>query len=143
MGASVWDQYFDDAGVPYFFNTITGESTYDAPASRPQSPPADEHHERAWIQQQDDNGDWYWYNTLTGAAQYEEPPNVNQVQHYDRTQHYDDQQLVHYDDYGQAVDPYYADDADQRPDWSQHQDEAGNWYWYNAATGESTYDQPA
>ncbi|KAK7249641.1 hypothetical protein SO694_00004162 [Aureococcus anophagefferens] len=128
-----WQQYFDDDGNPYWFNPMTGESTYDQPGAQAEE----------WTQVYDDSGNVYWYNQATGASQYEDP--------YDQQQAgYDEGggAMVQYDEYGQAVEPYYDQaqqyaEPDPNGDWAQYQDEAGNWYWYNQATGESTYDQPA
>ena len=128
-----WQQYFDDDGNPYWFNPMTGESTYDQPGAQAEE----------WTQVYDDSGNVYWYNQATGASQYEDP--------YDQQQGAYDEgggAMVQYDEYGQAVEPYYDQaqqyaEPDPNGDWAQYQDEAGNWYWYNQATGESTYDQPA
>lgn len=128
-----WQQYFDDDGNPYWFNPMTGESTYDQPGAQAEE----------WTQVYDDSGNVYWYNQATGASQYEDP--------YDQQQGAYDEgggAMVQYDEYGQAAEPYYDQaqqyaEPDPNGDWAQYQDEAGNWYWYNQATGESTYDQPA
>ena len=31
-GENPWAQYFDEEGSPYWYNSTTGESQYDAPA---------------------------------------------------------------------------------------------------------------
>ncbi|KAH8072460.1 hypothetical protein JL721_3737 [Aureococcus anophagefferens] len=131
--ASQDDGSTDDDGNPYWFNPMTGESTYDQPGAQAEE----------WTQVYDDSGNVYWYNQATGASQYEDP--------YDQQQGAYDEgggAMVQYDEYGQAVEPYYDQaqqyaEPDPNGDWAQYQDEAGNWYWYNQATGESTYDQPA
>ena len=134
-----WLQYFDDDGHPYWFNQMTGESTYDAPGHQTHDAPQAYDQAADWSQAYDDQGNVYWYNAATGVSQYEDPFQYDQLQ-------YDDPH-AQYDDYGNPVDPYaYADPnaaADPNGDWAQYQDEAGNWYWHNQATGESTYDQPA
>lgn len=151
LAADGYVEFADDAGAPYWFCEATGESTYDdprspaaladAPAWDPAAAAADDD---PWSQVEDDAGQPYWYNGVTGDAQYEDPHAYDAyaaAAAYDATAPYDEHAYADpraYDEYAAAE--YAAADPG---DWAQYQDEAGNWYWYSAATGESTYDQPA
>ena len=129
-----WEAFADDAGVPYYFNSATAESTYDAPANFQQLANNSPLAASDWSQHQDDADEWYWYNSNTGASQYEQPEN-NELAFdhsqfsasYDDTSHYDQQAL----------------ESALPPDWEAFADDQAQTYYFNAQTGESTYDPPS
>lgn len=61
---SEWAEYQDEQGNPYSFNNVTGETTYDPPASQAAS---------TYSQHVDEGGVPYWYNATTGDSTYEDP----------------------------------------------------------------------
>ena len=83
----------------------------------------------------DESGSPYWYNETTGESSYTNP--------YDAAAA--DAAIVA-DAYG--ADAYgseaYEDGAGGGVDgWSEQYDDDGNVYWYNATTGESSYEDPS
>jgi alpha-tubulin suppressor-like RCC1 family protein len=56
----VWMEYYDGAGVAYYYNTTTGESVWEAPVGW---------NIHLWSQFQDPGtGAWCWYNSATGEV---------------------------------------------------------------------------
>lgn len=77
-----WALMKDEDGNPYYYNTITGESSWHPPLEMEDygDPPAqgmdgEDGHIRNgdWIQLQDDGGNFYWYNEVTGESSWELP----------------------------------------------------------------------
>lgn len=68
VGANPWTQYADENGVPYWYNSITGESTYTSPSTAGGAGTGTD-----WMEATDDLGNVYYYNTVTGQSQYEYP----------------------------------------------------------------------
>ena len=145
-----WEQFADDADTPYYFNSATAESTYDAPSwdatANLQQAASD------WSQHQDDADQWYWYNSATGASQYEQPEQQQQQQQpaYDDAYAHSGNNEVAYE-HSQLSASYDDSTAyDQRalesalpPDWEAFADDSGQTYYFNAQTGESSYDPPS
>ena len=67
--ANPWTQYADDNGIPYWYNSITGESTYTSPNSGGAGGAV----ESDWMEANDEQGNVYYYNIVTGHSQYEYP----------------------------------------------------------------------
>jgi hypothetical protein len=56
----VWMEYYDTEGVPYYYNTNTGETAWEAPVGW---------NIHLWSQFQDaGTGAWCWYNNTTGEV---------------------------------------------------------------------------
>jgi hypothetical protein len=65
-GPPGWTSYHDEEGTPYWYNNVTGESTYDTPSDGQETG-------SAWEMLQDDQGFDYWYNTVSGESTYDNP----------------------------------------------------------------------
>ena len=141
-----WAQYFD-GGIPYWFNNLTGETTWDDPHGKTDNGNANDtvyndaagyasdyakyegydsaaaenfgydQNQEEWTSYQDENGQTYYYNNLTGATQYEQPNLGTKSQNKG-----------------------FVDGASSN--WQEYQDEQGYTYYYNSETGESTYEKP-
>jgi len=89
-----WAEYADDDGYPYWYNNVTGESTYENPlgtsvavGSSAQEDSAynydvdtnqqsEEGGATLWSEYYDDDGYPYYYNSETGESTYEKPPDI-------------------------------------------------------------------
>lgn len=62
---ATWATHTDDSGRPYYYNSVTQESTFNAP------------HEEilpvGWHRYMDDSGRAYYHNAADGTTQYELP----------------------------------------------------------------------
>lgn len=113
-----WVQYFDEGGIPYYYNSVTGEYTYDNP-------------------RYDTN--LYFDNTEEVTDQ----PNAFCNQDYQYASNgYDTSPFQ------TPMDPFgfsgqnTMDYQNSGSIWESHYDQYGNIYYYNRITGETTYDLP-
>lgn len=95
-----------------------------------------------WQQHQDEQGAFYWYNAGTQVSQYEDPYDPAAYQLGSPADATYDTGGNTYDTYDTSSQPVYALEGAVETPWSQHQDEQGHLYWYNAETHDSTYDDP-
>eukprot|EP00754_Rhynchopus_humris_P006166 Rhum_TRINITY_DN13015_c0_g1::Rhum_TRINITY_DN13015_c0_g1_i1::g.56287::m.56287 len=85
-----WSQQRSSDGLEYWFNSVTGEATWEEPAVVQAKRAADAKVEAkaaeqaeatreaeaecaVWSQHCDENGDEYWWNSVTGETQWDEP----------------------------------------------------------------------
>lgn len=75
-----WAQMKDEDGNIYYYNTITGETSWHPPEEMALDGISSHQHETEgqirngdWIQLQDDGGNFYWYNEVTGESSWELP----------------------------------------------------------------------
>lgn len=68
-----WERAYDENRNVYYYNSMTGESTWERPVVTPVLP-------EGWSQAQDDQGNVYYYNIQTQEAKWEFPsaPSVPQ-----------------------------------------------------------------
>ena len=64
--AAGWEAQQDEEGNPYWYNSATGESTYEDPAG---GGGGGAEWEEAW----DEEGNPYWHNATTGDSTYDSP----------------------------------------------------------------------
>ena len=82
-----------------------------------------------WKSMTDKKGRTYYYNTATGQSSWKKPAALDEKQ--PSIQH------------NEAAEAVAAAVTGPHPDWSQVPDSKGRLYWYNTATGESTWKTPA
>jgi hypothetical protein len=82
-----------------------------------------------WKPMTDKKGRTYYYNTATGQSSWKKPAALDEKQ--PSIQH------------NEAAEAVAAAVTGPHPDWSQVPDSKGRLYWYNTATGESTWKTPA
>eukprot|EP01062_Namystynia_karyoxenos_P065874 TRINITY_DN59923_c0_g1_i1.p1 TRINITY_DN59923_c0_g1~~TRINITY_DN59923_c0_g1_i1.p1 ORF type:complete len:326 (+),score=91.13 TRINITY_DN59923_c0_g1_i1:80-979(+) len=77
----IWEEHVSDAGEPYWYNKLTGLSTWERPPGlrpaqpvRPPLPPGPPpQRQPTWEEYTDDYGRPYWYNPATGESVWEPP----------------------------------------------------------------------
>jgi hypothetical protein len=71
-GVDIWQEFFTDEGLAYYYRPSTGESRWDSPATLPGFEGAEANSGNVQIlsQYQDTDGNWYWYNNMTGESSY-------------------------------------------------------------------------
>ena len=102
---TIWEAIKDDEGRTYYYNTVTGESSWEAPAGfaggaaasaagsseeaeggQSAATTASSDQPQRWTGYKDDEGRTYYYNDTTGETQWERPeegPNVTVVEEED------------------------------------------------------------
>ena len=120
--AKTWVQFFDEEnGYPYWSNNDTGESTYDKPAEVVAAEEAERAAKGELVhaqQKQEDHAADPYASDYDGQAGYGS-------------------------DYAGAGAEVATATAGGGGDWQELHDEESGWpYWYNSATGESTYENP-
>jgi pre-mRNA-processing factor 40 len=65
--ANEWEELKNDKGETYYYNEVTGESTWDLPAGATINPTENE-----WVQLED-KGNPYYYNEVTGESTWDLP----------------------------------------------------------------------
>ena len=94
-----------------------------------------------WTVYHDDQGAAYWYSSISGESTYEQPANVSGGAGGATNQEGGGG--------GEAGEnaSWLTNAAEGEGgvgvEWETYTDDAGANYWYNSATGESTYEQPA
>jgi len=136
---SKWTAEQDEEGKTYYYNAETGESRWEMPdelndESQHQSEEKDGNSSNAaqskpeWTQEKDEDGSVYYYDSVNNVTQWEKP-----------------------DDFDAPKEGTVSEAKDQRGEdksktpgakWETQQDEEGNTYYYNAATGETQWEKP-
>jgi hypothetical protein len=170
--SSVWEECQDEGGKVFFYNVHTGESSWRDPRGsdddsaslqRQTAVPSPTHRARppsprdgvstrppsprdgGWEVAQDDDGTLYYFNAATGESTYERPDGAQPVDTVG-----DPAGSAGYDEawaasggaeWGEsAVSPLTAP-LGFGGDWEETDDGEGP-YWYNNATGETSWVQP-
>jgi cell division protein FtsB len=80
--SSEWARLTDELGNTYYFNSVTGVSSWSLPSGKeatqgllfaPDSPNLDGQRLGDWVQVLDDTGRGYWYNEVTSESSWELP----------------------------------------------------------------------
>ena len=150
IGKGEWEEYYDDdSSAVYWYNTVSGESTYANPFETKSgeygvtdgygSDVQNEGYDTAeaqteWAEYYDEeSGAPYWYNTTSGETVWTDPNGGDGSGEYGSADAYgsDYNQTEGYgDDYGGGEYQEYFDDASGAP------------YWYNETTGETVWESP-
>lgn len=62
-----WSKEVDEYGQVYYYNSTTGESSWEPPVQMNQK------HHGPWVQHTDSNGREYWVHNITGRSVWELP----------------------------------------------------------------------
>ena len=163
-----WSQQHASDGSAYWFNSVTGEATWDEPAvvqawraadAKTKTKAAGETEAEAtseseaecannWSQHRDENGDEYWWNSVTGETRWDEPEAVQTRRAAAVTDAEADAATAMVDaqstpESEACVGSVTEAEAECANNWSQHRDENGDEYWWNGVTGETRWDEPA
>jgi WW domain len=72
-----WSAFYDDDGRLYYYNRVSGESSWDAPEHyhpAPERPPADEGaSSSAWVAYEAEDGQIYYFNPETNETTWDKP----------------------------------------------------------------------
>uniref|UniRef100_A0A7S3XNB7 WW domain-containing protein n=1 Tax=Heterosigma akashiwo TaxID=2829 RepID=A0A7S3XNB7_HETAK len=145
-----WVQYTDESGKAYWQNTKTGVTTYEEPAVIAEKGPIDEEQEEVAIEAARDAPAALPplppamtltaatpVTTLTSPAAEDSTKAAASVTA--QASPATDETAV-----TNQASPPVAEDTAEEDLWAQYTDEVtGNAFWYNSATGESTWDRPS
>eukprot|EP00941_MAST-03F_sp_MAST-3F-sp1_P000797 g797.t1 len=162
---SEWESAADEEGNIYYYNHTTGESTWEKPLKKirglmkagfftsdgennaDESEVVDQSEEPdSWEEAQDEEGNIYYYNHTTGESSWEKPLKklralVNAGMF---TSDAESTNLEFTSTDFDGEDVYFEDDEDgEWGNWELCRTEEGDEYYYNAETGESTWEKPA
>ena len=166
-----WEELRDDAGNAYFYNNVTGESSWEPPTwgdlksklkmqrltsaltsaaeDVANKPVAAEHAGSEWEELDDGAGNAYFYNHITGETSWE-PPTWGDLKSKLKMQRLTSAltsaatEEIAVDDAAPAtiVASGPAGAARGGAEWSEQYDEFGNVYYFNASTGETSWEAP-
>lgn len=144
-----WTAVTDESsGQTYYFNTVTNETSWDVPIEYLDlSAPAESVTETAvsqWEVVYDEASDSsYYYNATTGETSWEQPADYFDPAVYAGGGAQEGlEQAASADAF--TADADYATVIERTSDWEIVFDEAsGTSYYYNATTGETSWEQPA
>ncbi|CAM9746495.1 unnamed protein product, partial [Discosporangium mesarthrocarpum] len=147
-----WTELSDEGGNVYFFNSITGESTWESPHTAwGRMADAVDLTDTWWEDQGQGTGEheegWFTDNSGWGGAtsHAEQGDYSNPFSEYHQGQQawgsakiYDE---VNQEGYTARGDGWSSsvEQGEHDGGWTQQWDESGNPYWYNASTGESSW----
>ena len=104
--AAYWEEVYDDYGYVYYYNSKTGESSWDAPGVWNMNDYANEDqsgqsHTAVWEEIYDEwNQTTYYHHAVTGESVWERPAEMDfpvQAASYEQQQQYDPNQQQQYD----------------------------------------------
>ena len=135
---SSWTEIYDEAyQKTYYYNSVTGETSWDVPADY--YPPATSSDATSagatssgdWVPVYDEaNQKYYYHNQATGETSWDPPAN------------YSDPSSSSTAD-GQAVITEAPVQSTLPEQWTEMYDEGNQrYYYYNSATGETSWDMP-
>lgn len=76
-----WSEIQDAHGQVYYYNTVTGETSWTKPGDVDDAHDVDTVRHGDWVQHQDENGNFYWYNELSGESAWELPSDEPEEYH--------------------------------------------------------------
>jgi len=117
---SSWTECYDQDNNRYYYNAVTGESSWEMPTSD-------------WVECADEQGNKYFYDQITGATQWELPPALSEST-FSSAITAPTSSISAAGGDGQIV---VADD------WVECLDEGGNTYYYNQVTGTTQWEDPS
>ena len=147
-----WEEVDDGDGNTYFYNHKTGVSQWERPFlllsalaafktadtdstdnAVAEAVAQESEEDPEWEEADDGEGNKYYYNKVTGESRWEKPLSLMRAA------------LAFQSRTSQNVEPNVVTDnadAEHETDWEEINDEDGNKYYYNNATGESRWDLP-
>ena len=142
--AEAWEEVFDDEGSMYYFNTVTGETSWELPSPTPQhAQDGSGVAANGWEEAYDDDGNLYFYQPATGETAWELPQDPMGSDRDTGTEKavggyaMEQQHEQHVDEEGKSMV------SGTPPQWTEHIDEhSGEAYYHNPTTGETSWVKP-
>mmetsp|Transcript_24451 Transcript_24451/g.39724 ORF Transcript_24451/g.39724 Transcript_24451/m.39724 type:complete len:1213 (+) Transcript_24451:3-3641(+) len=148
--SAIWSEYFDEnTGLPFYFNSVTGEYRWEVPAELQSKRDLDKKdHDwlqrqdietltarsarkrdvaSGWVEYQDENGDTYYYNAITQQTQWEKPVDF-------------EAEWIGSQDVAALTSR--STQMRRASQWSEYADESNNTYFYNHETEEVSWEKP-
>lgn len=138
-----WSAFKDDEGRLYYYNNVSGESSWDAPEEG-FNPPLEEDEDGEEMGGEDQvkqEGDPATDETPAAAA--EEPPDDSAQEPDEQPEQMDDANEAEVTvDSQQEGDEEEEEDIPMAGDWVQYKDDEGRYYYFNNVSQETTWDRP-
>jgi len=126
---SSWEEVHDENGSLYYYNSLSGETSWNKPSDFPNrleaSSSSSQPLPQNWKEITDENGSIYYYNEVTFETSWSFP--------------------VHLASEIPSSPPHRSSSSSSAlPNgWQEVTDESGNIYYYNANTNETAWDRPS
>jgi hypothetical protein len=123
-GASQWTTHVTETGQTYYFDQLTGTSSWDPPSEPSEN---EQHPAGVWTLHTAESGQSYYFNVQTGQSSWELPQSA-----YTDSDQQDQNVLASASASGDGQDP-----------WTAHMAADGRRFFYNTRTGESSWEKPS
>eukprot|EP01119_Soliformovum_irregulare_P001434 TRINITY_DN1113_c1_g1_i4.p1 TRINITY_DN1113_c1_g1~~TRINITY_DN1113_c1_g1_i4.p1 ORF type:complete len:495 (-),score=167.90 TRINITY_DN1113_c1_g1_i4:1287-2771(-) len=112
-----WEMVYDDQGNPYYYNSVTQETSWEPPSTpRNRGSVAS-----GWEAVQDEDGSTYYYNAETGDTSWDPPSSQTTSANLSLS---------------------FMNATRLPPNWEECNDDDGNIYYYNNLTDQTTWEKP-
>jgi len=130
---SSWEAVYDDNGQTYYYNSSTGETSWDRPFDMPNLDVTPSSSSNSlplnWKEVTDENGSIYYYNEVTFETSWTFPSSTEPSRSIADT-------II-------ITSMESSSSTDLPPGWQEVTDENGNTYFYNTNTNETAWERPS
>ena len=141
--SSAWEAAVDDdSGNTYWYNAVTGETTWVDPATAAAQAASPSEADGAWEECFDNSGNAYYYNAVTGVTTWDRPAALGPA---DAATAAATAAASSVDGASTGRDGAAAsgEGGDDDAEWEEWENDDGLKYWFNTATQESVWERPS